>query len=446
MDRVFPESLNRHEVFRTVSHVFLQRHDLDALAAPQGDGPPQKLVVSNMHVVSGQRDHKIPGQTEDNRTAWKRRVVTKGIEKAVQFFERQDHALAAAQGERIDFVAAGVVADYNLHKKDVQQALENVKCEGSVVESLCIVNDEELLPRQAGKHRYFIVSSRMCEVDHRSGLPIAHDKEHRAVGIHMLAPIKPFKEEREADANLAKERARMQEERGRLATLAAAQGEEPQGEEPSVAAASGSASASAPEVPKKAPPPLPPGVRYENGESPHLFPYVTRMARRTVAAGRGKAPPPPVRYENGETGWPPRDRDLSRPDMVPARASAAPAAQAQSRLDPIAPATPNAAPAALAQNAALVAISTAPMATTPVVAAPLAVTSALDTSSVAAAPSVTDAASPSNNVMEAALPASTHRAPDTGEEDDMNSLVDFGPEAVNKYQQLFEKSSAGSMS
>ena len=90
IERVFPESRKTHEDFRTVSHVLLQRRE--ALAAAQGDGPPQKLVVSNMHVVSGQKHHKIPGKNPIKKIAFKVRVVTNGIEKAVQFAERQHWA------------------------------------------------------------------------------------------------------------------------------------------------------------------------------------------------------------------------------------------------------------------------------------------------------------------------------------------------------------------
>ena len=82
-----------------------------------------------------------------------------------------------------------------------------------------------------------------CEVA-VGDLPIAHDRQHRAVGIHMLAPIEQYHAEHATDADLAAERALMQKD---LAALAAAQGvqpppaapgsvvcqgEEPQGEEP----------------------------------------------------------------------------------------------------------------------------------------------------------------------------------------------------------------------
>ena len=80
IERVFPESRKTHEDFRTVSHVLLQRRE--ALAAAQGDGPPQKLVVSNMHVVSGQKRHKVPGKHPRKRTVFKMRQVTSGMEKA----------------------------------------------------------------------------------------------------------------------------------------------------------------------------------------------------------------------------------------------------------------------------------------------------------------------------------------------------------------------------
>ena len=141
-----------------MSHVVLQRRA--ALAAAQGDGPPQKLVVSNLFVCSGSKRHKVPGNTPDKRIAFKARVVSNGIEKAVRFAERQA-ALAAAQGQRIDFLAAG---DFNLHREAVHQALETVQCEGGVVESLGLhcVQDEELLPRQQGEQRDFIVCSRRC--------------------------------------------------------------------------------------------------------------------------------------------------------------------------------------------------------------------------------------------------------------------------------------------
>ena len=72
-ERVFPESRNIHEKYRAVSH---------GLAAAQGDGPPQKLVVSNMHVVSGQKRHKVPGKHPRQRTVFKMRQVTSGMEKA----------------------------------------------------------------------------------------------------------------------------------------------------------------------------------------------------------------------------------------------------------------------------------------------------------------------------------------------------------------------------
>ena len=278
-ERVFVQSGQDNKDFRTVSHVLLQRRR--DLAAAQGDGPPQLLVVSNMHVVSGQKHHKIPGKNPRRKTAFKVRVVTNGIEKAVQFAERQHAALAAAQGERIGFVAAG---DYNLHKEATKEALENVQCDGGVVESLSLhcVNDEQLLPRQGGKQRDFIVCSHRCDVDLR-GLPIAHDQQHRAVGIQMLGPIEPFEAEHAADADIAEERARMQKEQGRAATLAAMQGEEPQGEEPSVAAASGSASASAP-LPAPAvtglqPPPAHPAVPPAPSEPRRLRPPRSRRRR-----------------------------------------------------------------------------------------------------------------------------------------------------------------------
>ena len=127
-ERVFPGSQRQCESFRTVSHVFLQRRE--ARAAAQGDGPPQKLVVSNMHVVSGQKNHRIRGKNRGNKITFKADMVTKGIAKAVDFAERMS-AQAAAQGQplhMIDFVAAG---DYNLHKDTVLAAVARVNCRGA---------------------------------------------------------------------------------------------------------------------------------------------------------------------------------------------------------------------------------------------------------------------------------------------------------------------------
>lgn len=156
---IFPESRSKFEKFRTVSHVVLQRRA--ALAAAQGDGPPPKLVVSNLFVCSGQKHHKVPGNTAEKRVAFKARVVSEGIQKAVRFAERQAGLAARLQGQRIDFLAAG---DFNLHREAVHQALETVQCEGGVVESLGLhcVKDEDMLQRQEGKQRDFILCSRRC--------------------------------------------------------------------------------------------------------------------------------------------------------------------------------------------------------------------------------------------------------------------------------------------
>ena len=186
-EHVFSGSPDKHEIFRTVSHVLLQR--VAALAAAQGNRPPQMLVVSNMHVVSGQKTHKIPGKNPTKRLAFKQHQVSLGIEKAVRFAERQN-ALAAAQGQFIDLVASG---DYNLGKESCQEAVAQVKVDGDIFESLALhfVKDEDLLERQDGQHRDFIVCSRWCDVD-LDRLPIAHDKQHRAVRIRMGFPIEKF--------------------------------------------------------------------------------------------------------------------------------------------------------------------------------------------------------------------------------------------------------------
>ena len=157
---IFPKSQNKFEKFRTVSHVVLQRRA--ALAAAQGDGPPPKLVVSNLFVCSGQKHHKVPGKKAATKVKFKMRVVTKGIQKAVRFAERQAGLAARLQGQRIDFLTAG---DYNLHREAVRQALETVQCkEGGVVKALNLhcVQVKDLLPRQEGKQRDFIVCSRRC--------------------------------------------------------------------------------------------------------------------------------------------------------------------------------------------------------------------------------------------------------------------------------------------
>ena len=116
-----------------------------------------------MHVCSGSKHHnKIPGRTPEKRIAFKARVVSHGIQKAVRFAERQAGLAAAQGGQRIDFLAAG---DFNLHREAVRQALETVQCEeGGVVESLNLhcVQVKDLLPRQEGKQRDFIVCSRRC--------------------------------------------------------------------------------------------------------------------------------------------------------------------------------------------------------------------------------------------------------------------------------------------
>ena len=165
LDYIFPGSEKKTEAFRSVSHVFLQRReDSAARAAAQGDGPPpiQKLVVSNFHVVSGSGSHKVPGVSAPKRVAFKARVVTKGIEKAVRFAEeRAGAAQAAAQGGRIDFLAAG---DFNLNRDHVKEALETVESDMTVVETLVLhcVDDEHLLPLQQKKQRDFIIASRTC--------------------------------------------------------------------------------------------------------------------------------------------------------------------------------------------------------------------------------------------------------------------------------------------
>ena len=218
-ERVFPGSLSKYEIYRTVSRVLLQRRA--GRAAAQGDGPPQKLVVSNMHVVSGQGNHRIRGKNRGHKITFKVDMVTKGLRKAVDFAGRMS-APAAAEGEpfgMIDLVAAG---DYNLHKDHVLEAVARVDCSG-VADSMVLlhVKDQDLLPRQEGNQRDFIVCSRWCSVDLR-GLPIAHDQQHRAVGMRMRGPIERYQAEDARDDDLAAERARIQEQLDRFATRAAA--------------------------------------------------------------------------------------------------------------------------------------------------------------------------------------------------------------------------------
>ena len=158
-EKVFPEGWTIQQLFRTVSHVLLQRRA--ALAAAQGDGPPPKLVVSNLFVCSGQGHHKVPGRGPEAKKKFKMKVVRHGVEKAVDFAERQATLASNVGAQRIDFLAAG---DFNLHRDDVKDALVELAQDRDVGESLAIhcVPDEEVLPRQQKKHRDFILSSLRC--------------------------------------------------------------------------------------------------------------------------------------------------------------------------------------------------------------------------------------------------------------------------------------------
>ena len=98
---------------------------------------------------------------KEEKKKFKMKVVRHGVEKAVDFAERQATLASNVGAQRIDFLAAG---DFNLHRDDVKDALVELAQDRDVGESLAIhcVPDEDLLPRQQGNHRDFILSSRRC--------------------------------------------------------------------------------------------------------------------------------------------------------------------------------------------------------------------------------------------------------------------------------------------
>lgn len=157
MKPAFPQAESKAKKFRTSSHVFLARK------SPSRSAGPSRLLVTNMHIVSGQGKSAIPGRSPKARTAFKQSMLTAVVEACVRL-AGSFPALAAAQGggDAGEEVVALIAGDMNMGHGDVEAAIQDV--EAGAVEALCVhhVSEDELLPYQVadqGKERDFIVSS-----------------------------------------------------------------------------------------------------------------------------------------------------------------------------------------------------------------------------------------------------------------------------------------------
>ena len=124
--QLFPGQVSRCKAFRTCTHVFLVRKN------PSRSAGPSRLVLSNMHIVSGTDHRAIPGENPEARTAFKQSALTAAILQSVRITSVYPAALAAAQSsghasdEDVAFVLAG---DMNLGAEEVVAAIEDYEAD-----------------------------------------------------------------------------------------------------------------------------------------------------------------------------------------------------------------------------------------------------------------------------------------------------------------------------
>ena len=145
---LFPEAVHSSEPrarrleFRTCSHTCLTR------TSPSPSAGPVHLVPTNMHIVSGEDYHAIPGRSPHAREMFKVGVLAAGVQASVDMAGSHPNALAATQGKGAVPVLCG---DMNLNKRYAHDAMADVKKSSTTELAVHHVEEEDLLKRQEGK-------------------------------------------------------------------------------------------------------------------------------------------------------------------------------------------------------------------------------------------------------------------------------------------------------